>query len=1044
MEKKTIIELVNELSSKYNFDEMTKWFFDKGFIIKRIQLFDKTKLYNQTMMITYLNNCQHWSTWGRQARGTILYYDSNIQSWKPIKYMMQRGAEVLTNFHYNEGINETENITQKTLNILHPTQQKIMQCLTDILPIDAYLTTKVDGVLIAINLYTGEIGNTIKQIIMESNDEFGKVLITMAKDTPFVPVISTQKTFNLTDPIIQSYFMTSLLVSFGQEYNTLCQLATNPDFTPIVAMKHYGQELINRLTTFYNTIKSPSESITLCFEAVCPYRQCAWNNVHSELAVDYSHAFMKVLSYSIGFETRPHFLFSDLICTMGFDEPLWWKVDHAKNVDLMLMDLSKYIMGKMSQVDYLTSYPYHNKYSVQNLYLDPEGFVIWSNNNDNNDNNGLDYNKIKSREYYECHKPKNIKDLIKIASRTKIFPMANKIAKFFDNLEEKIIALCQDLQIVLGISDKQLEYKLSTITNDKSPFEYLKSGLSEKALIAFNNQPIDKKCQMLINSRSNWDPLCYELFHQYFRELKPELSLSRILLQMVQFLQPWVSNNMKEKIHMMIIEMPPLLESFYQHIIKVDAPRKIIDVTNFVVFGCKESRDIDVAVIIPDRNMIHDDINMEQLKEQLSKIGYDIKREIDINTIYIKDSNVMLVGKGGLEIQNMILMTYQYHKQAYPCPVNGLIKLNLKDKILIVSKFILDHLKVLIGKEEYQSIRTERRGAYQGQWNRVVFATKVFDKIKLINTNDWMDTMKSLTMKMIQLILLEHDDMEYTKRQMAVKFNKIYEGQYEHIIWFLLRGKEGTFNQLTIELMAREFKRIVDDFEIETIEWKLLTLNTMDNPTLLSDNLFQEFIKSPFEPTLLFVSEFIKVCPNRSINQMFPILCNNADKLPENILNKAILVSQRSKEWLGLLSYYTCGTNSGLIPYEGNDWVSFYYNLIRGAIVEQMVIHNCDFSNWFSGQTIDKITVGLLVESKEQGSNGIAPDLLLMVNKEIIPVEIKCIVGKPVDNADYRRSIKLARKQIEQSCKIIGGTCGIIVIVYVYDDQFDIKACIIK
>lgn len=1037
MEKKTIIELVNELSSNYSFDDMTKWFFEKGFVVKRIPLFDKTELYTQTMMISYLNNCQHWSTWGRQSRGTILYYDENIKSWKPIKYMMQRGAEVLTNFHYNEGIKETENITQKTLDILHPTQQKVMRNLTDNLPIDAYLTTKVDGVLIAITLYTCEIGNTVKQIIMESNDEFGKALIVMAKDTPFVPVISTQKTFNLTDPIIQSYFVTSLLCSMRFDYKTLSQLALNSEFTPTIALKQYGQELINKLMIFYNSIKS-SDFVTLCFEAVCPYRQCSWGTVHSELAVDYPNAFMKVLSYSVGFETIPHFLFSDIIYKIGFDEPLWWKIDHAKNVNDMLIDLSKYIMGQIKQEEYLTEYPYHNKYPVQNLYIDPEGFVIWANDN------GLDYNKIKSKEYYECHKPKNIKDLIRIASKTNVFPMANKIARFFNNLEEKMIALCNDLQYVFGLSDKPIEKPL-IITGTMTPFEYLKSGLSTNALVSFNKQNVDKRCIMLINSsRDKWDPLCFELFKQYFNELGNTPLLSKILLQLVQYIQPWNSNQINAKIHKMIIEMPPLLESFYQQIMISNEPKRIIDVTNFVVFGCQESRDIDVVVIVPERNMVGEDVNMDQLKEQLNKIGYDINKDIDVNTIYIKDHNVMLARKGGLEIQNMILMTYQYHKQAYPRPVNELIKLNIKDKILIVSKFILDHLKILIGNEEYQKNRMERRQAYQGQLNRVIFATQIVDKIKLINTNEWMDTMKSLTMKMIQLFLLEHNEIEYTKRQMAVKFDEIHKGQYDNVLWFLMRGNEGTYEPKSIELMANEFKRIVNDVEIEILEWKSLTLDTQKNPTLLSDLLFQEFIKSPYEPTSLFVTDFIKVCLHKSINQMFPILCMNTDKLPKDILEKTVLVTQRSKEWLGLLTYYTCGTNSGLIPYEGNDWVSFYYNLIRGAIVEQIVIHNCDFSIWFPGKGIDKITVGLLVEDKKQGSNGIAPDLLLMIDKEIIPVEIKCIVGKPVDNGDFRRSIKLAKKQIEQSCKIIGGSRGMIVIVYVYDDKFVVRACIIK
>ena len=103
---------------------------------------------------------------------------------------------------------------------------------------------------------------------------------------------------------------------------------------------------------------------------------------------------------------------------------------------------------------------------------------------------------------------------------------------------------------------------------------------------------------------------------------------------------------------------------------------------------------------------------------------------------------------------------------------------------------------------------------------------------------------------------------------------------------------------------------------------------------------------------------------------------------------------------------------------------------------------------------VKKITVGLIVEKKGiKDSNGCAPDLLLLTeNQEIIPVEIKCLVGKPLKNADYRRAIHLAKLQVEGCLKIINSKGkknkrGIIVIIYIYQDKevfkYEVNICFI-
>jgi hypothetical protein len=215
------------------------------------------------------------------------------------------------------------------------------------------------------------------------------------------------------------------------------------------------------------------------------------------------------------------------------------------------------------------------------------------------------------------------------------------------------------------------------------------------------------------------------------------------------------------------------------------------------------------------------------------------------------------------------------------------------------------------------------------------------------------------------------------------------------------------------------------------------------NPTGLADNLVREFLRSPLKPTDAFVTGFCEICPSRNINPLFLIHCQNTHRLPPSVLIKSVLVAQRTPQWLRLLNHYSCGRNTGLIAYDGSDWVEFYYNLIRGSIIELFVMRNGDFSSLVADAV--PVTVGMLVKDRDvAGSIAIAPDLLLVrPNGETIPVEIKCIPSAPSQNHDYRRAVKLAKCQIQTSLDIINGTVrrGIIVIVYVYERYGD---CVIE
>ena len=94
------------------------------------------------------------------------------------------------------------------------------------------------------------------------------------------------------------------------------------------------------------------------------------------------------------------------------------------------------------------------------------------------------------------------------------------------------------------------------------------------------------------------------------------------------------------------------------------------------------------------------------------------------------------------------------------------------------------------------------------------------------------------------------------------------------------------------------------------------------------------------------------------------------------------------------------------------------------------------------------MTVGLLVaERGVRGSRGAAPDLLLVEapvakgeSGRVLPVEIKCMHGPFCEGADYRRSVKLARSQLQTARDLVGrGDRGLILMLWFEDGEWVLR-----
>jgi hypothetical protein len=493
----------------------------------------------------------------------------------------------------------------------------------------------------------------------------------------------------------------------------------------------------------------------------------------------------------------------------------------------------------------------------------------------------------------------------------------------------------------------------------------------------------------------------------------------------------------------------------YLNINEIDIiEKKIIPINVINIFGCPNSRDIDVAILVSNKQDIENyskgicKIDIDSLKLRLKKLDYDITREIDINLVYLDErNNISTVLKGNKETQNIIFNTYCYHKQDSSIIVSSTIDIDITEKLRSIAKFLLDYLEYFIGKEDYNIYRIARRKSYIDESSRIIFSIEMLKiiKIKSILSEIEHNYMKSLVMKLIQLSLLDRNILSYTKIGLAEEINKIFIGTYNSALWYLMRGTIGNFDTNFFPVLISEYERIYKEISEEFL-WINFNLDTNINSTDLNDSLISEFFKSPIIPTEKFKLEFKELYPDYNINKIFQIKCNNIELIPDKIKDNIISIDQRSSEWLKLLEFYTCGKSNGIKGLKNytND-VERYYNLIRGAIIELSVINTVDFTQMIDPTKYNlkyhKITIGFIVENKDcKNSKGCAPDLLLLIteihsnNKKIIPVEIKCINEISANSHDYRRAIKLAKGQLKMAKYLLGNVStdfGIIVIVSV-------------
>ena len=393
-----------------------------------------TKYAQKFINIKYLEYNNNWCCWGREARGTTLYLDSDSGSWVLCKFLMLRGAEMLTTLHTTNKITSNENVTDGNISHLSQEQQALFRELADPdgMP-DLIASFKKDGSLFSVVLYKGSMAKIMRDVIntvnATSGDTFNKTVMesydAAVGHKKSVLVFQTQGTLMMTKEMYD-YTTTALFDRLP---------GFNPKLSPEKKIVAYGRQFFVRINRLFDSLPSKGHIKQILFETICANRTESYSgNVHTELAVSYETSSFTVISATVihsgekssngtTYHTvHPHFQISAQINDAGFTEPAFWRVSASKQMSEMLASLDEVTRAKMTVANFFAQYPPENAFNNYESIVDPEGFVIYDLAR------GLSYGKIKSVLYYISHKfrQENVQKLLDLitANPKCSFPLA--------------------------------------------------------------------------------------------------------------------------------------------------------------------------------------------------------------------------------------------------------------------------------------------------------------------------------------------------------------------------------------------------------------------------------------------------------------------------------------------------------------------------------------------------------------------------------------------------------------------------------------------
>lgn len=390
--------------------------------------------------------------WAREARGRFYAYDATAAEGERViclKDALQRGVEVLTGCH---AVTETQDLQKGAYEHLDDVQQTCMAAFAspEGVPMDAYLSGKVDGSLLIVNAYPRGTRESLmmSDILATCGDPFAQVLTDACvdQDGPLITV-ATQGTL-LIGEHMQDYLVTALQALLG----TIAEKAT----TRAGVLRTWAQQAPRLVATVHKFLADADlegKRVHLCFEAVCKDRRTVMGLLHSELAVSYDHDAFNLLGAMVAdpetgiSQYIPHF---DLPATV-FAQPIRCHIRSTSEVFDIMADMDRVVLGELDKTTFMTRYGF-----PEDADIHMEGWVLLT---PLPDGSGYDYAKIKTNLYYKCHKvhSEHVSELLALpASAATTYPILHVLREFHEKAEtrfRRVIAACRDMltaEVALG------------------------------------------------------------------------------------------------------------------------------------------------------------------------------------------------------------------------------------------------------------------------------------------------------------------------------------------------------------------------------------------------------------------------------------------------------------------------------------------------------------------------------------------------------------------------------------------------------------------
>ena len=521
-----------------------------------------------------VHGAQAWQNdWAPEMRGTVLFINPVSGDIKILSYKLPRGPEVLTGMTTNNNL-ETQDVRNGRITILGAENQDTCERLCTNQEINMHLSFKADGSLCVMNCYTGSALQIMLPLVQIFGTDYSRLWAeqsTKLSDGHRLILPATQGTV-MEEGFMAPCMVTSMLVGSKIATRYKLEKLEKAGMSCVDIWRKYGEIFLAKILQFRFS-DDLTEVHTLSFEAICKDRCGLFGDrPHTELACSYDSDRFVFLGMTIADKRFyiPHSLYGRS-CHIPFDEPLWWHITHASQIDAMMDALGMMILGEITKREFLTQFPPMNEdfditsdEHVANAVIDFEGWVgMKFPSFPVTDLDHLEviramgipttiYCKIKSEAYYRAHKfhKTNIAYLAKLAKTAgHIFPLAKKVT-----------SICESGAIVIRLTTVGAGViKLMDFTPDSPMMTMLHQAFAKtmanvqaridagetvkipkNPLTGFDKRPFNVQCKMALNVEG----FDFGIFNTLYLEAFPEIDqntpdLSMILRSLTMTLEPW-------------------------------------------------------------------------------------------------------------------------------------------------------------------------------------------------------------------------------------------------------------------------------------------------------------------------------------------------------------------------------------------------------------------------------------------------------------------------------------------------------------------------